>query len=112
MSKTILIVGANRGLGLQFALQYQAKGFNVYGTYRKESVDEAKEVRNPRMAQLINLIYSTQLLDSGVKTITLDLADETSIKDASKSFGDQPLDFLINCAGKFQHSSDSTAIAN
>ncbi|KAH7000616.1 short chain dehydrogenase [Ilyonectria destructans] len=87
MSKTILIVGANRGLGLQFALQYQAKGFNVYGTYRKESVDEAKE-----------------LLDSGVKTITLDLADETSIKDASKSFGDQPLDFLINCAGKFQHS--------
>ncbi|KAK7419775.1 hypothetical protein QQX98_003147 [Neonectria punicea] len=81
MSTTILIVGANRGLGLQFALQYLKKGFDVYGTYRKESVDEAKE-----------------LLESGAKTFTLDLTDEASIQDASKSFGDQPLDILINCA--------------
>jgi hypothetical protein len=41
---TVLIVGANRGLGLQFALQYPKKGFNVYSTYRKESAAEAKEV--------------------------------------------------------------------
>lgn len=58
MSKTILLVGANRGLGPQFALPYQAKGLNVYGTYRKESVDEVKEVCNPRMVQRINLLYS------------------------------------------------------
>jgi hypothetical protein len=41
---TVLVVGANRGLGLQFALQYLKKDFNVYGTYRKESASEAKEV--------------------------------------------------------------------
>lgn len=41
---TVLVVGANRGLGLQFALQYLKKGFNVYGTYRKESASESKEV--------------------------------------------------------------------
>lgn len=81
MSTTVLIVGANRGFGLHFALQYLKKGFNVYGTYGKESADEAKE-----------------LLESGAKTFKLDLVDETSIQDASKSFGDQPLDILINCA--------------
>ena len=47
MSPTVLIVGANRGLGLQFTLQYMKKGFNVYGTYRKGSVGEAKEVTRP-----------------------------------------------------------------
>jgi len=81
MAPTVLVVGANRGLGLHFVLQYLKKGFNVYGTYRKESADEAEE-----------------LLDSGAKTFNLDLADETSIQEASKSFGDQPLDLLINCA--------------
>ena len=44
MQRTVLVVGANRGLGLQFALQYLKRGFSVYGTYRKESADEAKEV--------------------------------------------------------------------
>ncbi|KAK4443626.1 hypothetical protein QBC34DRAFT_452402 [Podospora aff. communis PSN243] len=81
MSPTVLVVGANRGLGLQFALQYLKKGFNVCGTFRKESADEARE-----------------LLESGAKTFNLDLADETSIFKASASFGDQPLDLLINCA--------------
>jgi len=78
---TVLVVGANRGLGLQFALQYLKKGFNVYGTYRKESASESKE-----------------LLESGAKTIVLDLGDESSIEVAAKTFGDQSLDLLINCA--------------
>lgn len=44
MLSTVLVIGANRGLGLHFALQHLGKGFNVYGTFRKESTDEAKEV--------------------------------------------------------------------
>lgn len=47
MSPTVLVVGANRGLGLHFVLQYLKKDFNVYGTYRKESADEATEVTCP-----------------------------------------------------------------
>jgi len=35
-------------------------------------------------------------LESGAKTLTLDLADEESILSAARSFGDQPLDLLIN----------------
>jgi NAD(P)-dependent dehydrogenase (short-subunit alcohol dehydrogenase family) len=38
-------------------------------------------------------------MECGAKTINLDLADESSIQDASRAFGDQPLDVLINCAG-------------
>ncbi|TPX16036.1 uncharacterized protein E0L32_000370 [Thyridium curvatum] len=82
MPPAVLVVGANRGLGLQFVLQYLEKGFDVYGTYRQESADEAKE-----------------LLESGATAIPLDLADENSILDAATSFGDQALDILINCAG-------------
>ncbi|KAG4434300.1 hypothetical protein IFR05_010213 [Cadophora sp. M221] len=85
---TVLVVGANRGLGLQFALQYLKKGCNVYGTYRNESAHEAKE-----------------LLESGAKTFTLDLGDEKSVQAAAEAFGDQPLDILINCAGSAGNGS-------
>jgi NAD(P)-dependent dehydrogenase (short-subunit alcohol dehydrogenase family) len=85
MSPTVLVVGANRGLGLHFTLQYLKKGFSMYGTNRKESAGEAKE-----------------LLGSGAHTLLLDLADGASIHDAARSFGDKSLDLLINCVGKHE----------
>lgn len=96
---TVLVVGANRGLGLQFALQYLKKGCNVYGTHRKESAHEAKEVG--LLLRLCTLtLRGCLLLESGAKTLTLDLGDEKSIQAAAEAFGDQPLDILINCAGR------------
>lgn len=44
-------------------------------------------------------IIRPQLLDSKANTLHLDLINEASIQDASKAFGGQPLDILINCAG-------------
>lgn len=103
---TVLVVGANRGLGLQFAVQYLKKGFNVYGTYRKESADEVKEVCFQFTRVLSKLIHVLcQLLESGAKTMLLDLGDENSVQDAAKAFGDQPLDLLINCAGKIPYTT-------
>ena len=32
---TVLVTGANRGLGLEFALQYAADGWEVYATARE-----------------------------------------------------------------------------
>lgn len=104
MPPAVLVVGANRGLGLQFVLQYLEKGFNVYGTYRQESADEAKEVSRFIHVFPLKVPFSDtsheQLLESGATAIPLDLADENSILDAATSFGDQALDMLINCAGK------------
>lgn len=79
--KTVLIIGANRGMGLAFAQQYSQRGWTVHGTYRKESRGEAEE-----------------LLKLASKTYELDLIDEVTIKAASQAFGAQPLDLLINCA--------------
>ena len=43
MAKTVLIIGANRGLGLEFAKQYVADGFEVIATCRRPA--EAAELR-------------------------------------------------------------------
>ncbi|XMA11652.1 hypothetical protein WAI453_004443 [Rhynchosporium graminicola] len=80
-TKTVLIVGANRGMGLAFAQQYAQRGWVVHGTFRKESRGEAAE-----------------LLKLDCPTYELDFVDEDSINAASKAFGSQPLDLLINCA--------------
>lgn len=37
MEKTVIIIGASRGLGLEFARQYSADGWQVIGTVRRES---------------------------------------------------------------------------
>ena len=42
---TVLITGANRGLGLEFAGQYQARGYHVIGTARNpEQAGELREL--------------------------------------------------------------------
>ncbi|MGL4231884.1 MAG: SDR family NAD(P)-dependent oxidoreductase, partial [Casimicrobium sp.] len=43
MAKTVLVLGANRGLGLEFAKQYAADGYDVIATCRRPS--EATELR-------------------------------------------------------------------
>ena len=38
---TVLITGANSGLGLEFAKQYAAKGWTVIATHRRSGVPES-----------------------------------------------------------------------
>ncbi|KAI1504037.1 NAD(P)-binding protein [Biscogniauxia marginata] len=86
-SKTILLVGANRGIGFQLASRFKNLGYKVYGTYRPQtkadpSVDE--------------------LLAKGIQTFEVDVTNEQSINQAAKDLGDRPLDVLINVAGVYQ----------
>jgi len=85
-AKTVLITGANRGLGLEFAKQYAAAGWHVIGTARTPS--EADELNE---------------LDVEVRQ--LDVADPDSIARLSKELGDRPIDVLINNAGIFPRVS-------
>lgn len=78
MAKTVLITGASSGLGKGIAEYLAEKGFNVYGTSRKELPAQGK-----------------------VKLLTMDVNDPSSIEAASSKILQQSgkIDVLINNAG-------------
>lgn len=77
--QTVVITGANRGLGLEFARQYTADGWNVIAC-----------CRNPEAA--------TTLSELGVSVRKLDLLDFQAIEDFGKSIAGETVDLLINNA--------------
>lgn len=78
---TVLITGANRGLGLEMAKQYSDNGWDVMAT-----------ARAPEKAADLNAI-------SNVQVMALDAADESSIAQFAAAIGDRPIDLFINNAG-------------
>jgi len=86
--KTVLITGANRGLGLEFARQYAADGWKVIGTARKPA--EAADLK--------------ALM---VRVLQLDVADADSVTKLAAALEDQPVDLLINNAGIMDRDSSS-----
>ncbi|KAL4138433.1 hypothetical protein PRIC2_001939 [Phytophthora ramorum] len=80
-TKTVLITGSNRGIGLTFAQHYVKEGWNVVATAR--NVDAAEDLKqlNPW------------------KVLTLDTGDEQSILSAAKTLEDVAVDLLINNSG-------------
>ena len=81
-TRTVLVTGANRGLGLEFARQYKDAGWHVIGTAREP--DDAKE-----------------LAALGVRVMPLDVASQQSVDELAATLGDEPIDLLINNAGIF-----------
>lgn len=79
---TVLVTGANRGLGLEFARQLTAAGATVIGTAR--TPDEA-----------------TDLAATGARVEQLDVADAASVHALAARLGDEPIDVLLNNAGIF-----------
>ncbi len=79
-ARTVLVTGANRGIGLELARQYAADGWQVIGTARKP--EEADALR-----------------ESGAKVMQLDVTDQASVEQLAADLGDRPIDVLINNAG-------------
>jgi len=77
---TVLITGASRGLGLEFAKQYADDGWTVYAG-----------CRNPESA--------TQALADGVRTKQLDVTAPEQVEGLADKLRGVGIDLLINNAG-------------
>ena len=86
MSATVMITGANRGLGLEFARQYAADGWRVLATYR-----------NPEdSAELLALAGQGQ-----VEAFRLDVSDFDAISALSAELSGESIDVFLSNAGLF-----------
>ncbi|HEY4940056.1 MAG TPA: SDR family oxidoreductase [Rhizomicrobium sp.] len=79
---TILVTGANRGIGLEFVRQYAAEGADVIACCRA-----------PQRADALKIIGGK------VRLMTLDVADAKSVAALKHALGGTPIDILINNAG-------------
>jgi len=90
---TVLITGANRGIGLALAQQYATEGAEVFAC-----------CRDPAKADDLKGLAASSA--GPVRIIPLDVADELSIASLKRTLGDQPIDILINNAGISGLSAD------
>ena len=81
---TVLITGANRGLGLEFVRQYTADNWSVIAT-----------CRDPKSAKDLNQIKGN------IKILPLDVTDFMAIEQTSKLLQSEKIDILLNNAGIF-----------
>ncbi|MBS0484842.1 MAG: SDR family oxidoreductase [Proteobacteria bacterium] len=86
--KTLLITGANRGIGLEFVRQYAAEGWRVFACCRK-----------PAAADLLNRLIN-QFPDR-IQAHALDVTDHQQIEQLAQTLTGQPIDLLINNAGVY-----------
>lgn len=88
---TILITGANRGLGLEFARQYAAAGWRVLAT-----------VRDPLSGKAVS--------DAGAEVYVADVADLSTLKRLKSALAGISLDMVLNNAGIYGDNQSFGAV--
>jgi len=82
----VLVTGANRGLGLEFARQYAAENWQVYAACRV-----------PKAAKELQRIAA----ESGgrIRVLKIDVTDTASVRAAATELKGEAIDLLLNNAG-------------
>lgn len=83
--RTILITGANRGLGLEFCRQYAAEGWRVIAASR-----------NPAQAQALQDLATRH---ANLQLEALDVSDFVAIDRLAATLANDSIDVLLNNAG-------------
>ena len=90
-AETVLITGANSGLGLEFAKQYAAKDWTVIATHRRREMPET-------LAELVAKYPK-------VRVETLDVTNLEQARALAAKLEDVPIDILVNNAGVYNDRS-------
>jgi NAD(P)-dependent dehydrogenase (short-subunit alcohol dehydrogenase family) len=83
---TVLVTGANRGLGLEFARQYAAEGWQVLAACREP--DAATDLQGLAAAS-----------GGQIRVLEINVADTASVRAAARALAGEPIDLLLNNAG-------------
>ena len=94
VADTVLITGANSGIGLEFAKQYAADGWQVIATHRRNST--------PASLAELKAEYDN------VRIETIDVTNSAMIAAAAARLDGLPIDILINNAGIVGTFDDTT----
>lgn len=86
--KTLLITGANRGIGLEFCKQYAAAGWRVLACCREPGKADALNKLAARYPDL-------------VKLHALEVTDHAQIEQLARTLSGEAIDLLINNAGVY-----------
>lgn len=82
---SVLITGANRGLGLEFAKQYAADGWETIATTR--NIDRSEDLKKLASKRPEIVVYE------------LDIADDESVEALGDELDGKPLDILLLNSG-------------
>lgn len=82
---SVLVTGANRGLGLEFTRQYAESGYRVFATAREPS----------RASELAKLAKGR----SNISVHPLEVSDPDTIAALAKELSGESIDILLNNAG-------------
>ena len=87
-AETVLVTGANSGIGLEFTKQYLTRGWTVIGTHRRSET--------PATLSDLSAKYKTLL-----RIERVDVTSEEQVRALAKRLANLPVDILINNAGVY-----------
>jgi NAD(P)-dependent dehydrogenase (short-subunit alcohol dehydrogenase family) len=91
-AETVLITGANSGIGLEFARQYAELGWTVIATHRRSTIPES--------------LADVMAGHDNVLVERMDVTSPEQIQALSLKLADTPIDILINNAGVYNDRTE------